>query len=118
MLSTTLAVAVIGTILVLWLRPAKAFVAYITVLFLYPTYLVVGIGTLDIPASRIVVTVLLLRCLANMQLRSRFKWCALDTWVSVYMAVDILVVCLTRPLMPILENRAGFLMDTWFAYMT
>ena len=117
MLSTTLAVAVIGTILVLWLRPARAFAAYIAVLFLYPTYLVVGIGTLDIPASRIVVTVLLLRCIANTQLRSRFKWRPLDTWVTIYMAVDIVIVCLTQPLMPILESRAGFLMDTWFAYM-
>jgi hypothetical protein len=117
MLSTTLTVAIIGTILVLWLRPARAFAAYIAVLFLYPTYLVVGIGTLDIPASRIVVTVLLLRCLANSQLRSRFKWRSLDTWVTVYMAVDIVVMCLTSPLMPTLENRAGFMMDTWFAYM-
>jgi len=117
MQSTTLAVAIVGALLVLALRPARAFAVYIAVMLFYPGYLVMSIGTIDISATRIVVAVLLLKCLANAQLRNNFKWCALDTWVTIYISAGIMIMGLTRPLRLVVENRGGALMDSWFAYL-
>jgi len=117
MQSVTLTIGIVGAILVLLLRPTRAFVVYIAVLLFYPTYLVVSVGTIDISASRIVIAVLLLKFLADDNLRSRFKWCRLDGWVAFYMAIGIVVMCITRPPLAALENRAGFLMDTWLVYL-
>lgn len=117
MQSMTLAVAIVGALLVLALRPARAFAVYIAVMLFYPVYLVMSMGTVDISAARIVVTVLLLKCLANSQLRNNFKWCALDTWVTIYIAAGIMIMGLIHPLSLVVENRGGYLTDTWFAYM-
>ena len=67
--------------------------------------------------GRIVVVVLLLRCLSNDRIRSKFKWSRLDTWVAYSMMVYVGVVLVTRPTFPAIENRGGFVMDTWLAYM-
>lgn len=115
--NVTLGIAGIASLLVLFLRPTRAFAVYIAVLLFYPTYLVVSVGTIDISASRIVIAVLLLRFLADNNLRSRFKWCRLDGWVAFYMAIGIVVMCITRPPFAALESRGGFLMDTWLVYL-
>jgi hypothetical protein len=118
MQGTTLAVALIGSILVLLLRPGYALAAYIAALVWYPDYLRITIGTLDISAGRIIVTVLLLRCLCNSKLRRNFVWSRLDTWVTLSMVVYVGVYCITQPSSVAIENRGGFLMDTWLAYIT
>jgi len=117
MQGTTLAIGVLGSILVLLLRPAYALAAYFSVLVWYPDYLRVSIGTIDISAGRIVVAVLLLRCLLNDRLRRKFAWSRLDTWVALSMVVYVVMYCITRPWQEALENRSGFLMDTWLAYL-
>jgi len=75
--SVTLFIAILASILVLLLPPARAFAIYVAVLLLYPVFLVGHIGLLDISAARIVVVVLLLRCLASSQLRQKSNWCRL-----------------------------------------
>jgi len=117
MQNTTLEIAILGLMLVLLVRPAYALAAYISVLFWYPSYLVVSIGTIDISASRIVVTVLLLRCLCDGRIRKKFTWSRLDTWVALSMFIYVVPYCITRPLSTAIENRGGFLIDTWFAYI-
>lgn len=117
MQGTTLAIGVLGSILVLLLRPAYALATYFAVLVWYPDYLRVSIGTIDISAGRIVITILLLRCLLNDRLRCKFVWSRLDTWVTLSMLVYVMMYCITRPLQESLENRSGFLMDTWFVYL-
>lgn len=117
MQGTTLAIGILGSILVLSLRPAYALAVYITTLVWYPDYMRISIGTIDISVGRIVITVLLLRCLCNSQLKRMFVWSRLDTWVTLSMLVYVGMYLLTRPLMEALENRSGFLMDTWFVYI-
>jgi hypothetical protein len=117
MQGVTLAIGIVGSILVLLLRPAYALAAYFSVLVWYPDYLRVSIGTIDISAGRIVVTVLLLRCLCNSRIYGKFVWSRLDTWVALSMLVYVVMYCITRPLQESLENRSGFLMDTWFVYL-
>jgi hypothetical protein len=117
MSGVTLLIGVTGAALILLLRPLWGFAVYMVVLFFYPTYVVVQLGTIDIPASRIVAAALLARCLLDQSLRRKFKWCSLDTWVMLYFGVTILVMCITQPPLEALENRAGSFMDTGFPYI-
>jgi hypothetical protein len=118
MQGTTLAIAVFCSILVLFLRPAYGLATYITILIWYPDYLRASIGTIDLSVGRIVIAVLLLRCLCDNRLRSRFVWSRLDTLVTLSMVVYVGIYCMTRPLLMAVENRGGFLLDTFFVYFT
>jgi len=117
MQGVTLTIAIVLSILVLTLRPRHALVVYIAGLLWYPSFLAISIGTIDIIVSRVVVTVLLIRCLSNDQIRSRFRKTKLDKWVAFNMLVSVGIVFLTRPTLLSVENRGGFLLDTWLAYM-
>jgi len=101
------------------LPPARAFSVYVIILLFYPVYLVVRLGPLDISLARIVVTVLLLRCLLNVRLRDKFNWCRLDSWVT-FGAIASLCIALIAwklPMAKSFENEAGRLTDTYFAYL-
>jgi uncharacterized membrane protein len=117
MQGATLLIAIVGSILVLVLPPAYALAAYIAALIWYPDYLRITIGTIDISAGRIVVAVLLLRCLCNGGIRRKFVWSPLDKWVALSMVVYVGMYFITRSsFSESIENRAGFLMDTFLAY--
>jgi len=119
MQSVTITFALVVSLLVITLRPKYALVAYITGLLWYPSYLAVSVGTIDIAVGRFVVVVLLLRCLCNDQIRTKFVWSRLDTLVALSMLVYVSTyfVTLNKPLSAIIENRGGFVMDTWCAYL-
>jgi len=119
MQGVTLTIALILSVLVIALRPKYAFVAYIVGLLWYPSYLAISIGTIDILLGRFVVAVLLLRCLFDDKIRTKFKWCRLDTLVTLSMVVYVGAYLITEieTLSVTLEGRGGFLMDTWCAYL-
>ncbi len=101
----------------LW--PKYAFVAYIIGLLWYPAYLAVSIGTIDILVGRFVVAVLLMRCFFDDSIRRKFTWNRLDTLVTLSMVVYVGAYLITQvnPIAQTLEGRAGFVMDTWCAYL-
>lgn len=115
----TLFVSLLGSVLVLVLRPAKAFAIYIIVLLFYPTFLTISLGTLDFKAGRIVAAALLLRCLANDNIRNSFKWSAIDSWMFFSVCVEMIVPFISYhiPFLRIFESRGGSLMDGFFAYL-
>ncbi len=117
MQGVTLTVAIFLSILVLVLRPRHALVVYIAGLIFYPSFLAVSIGTIDILLGRIIVVVLFIRCIYNDKLRSKFKWSKLDKWVIYSMVVYVGVTLITQPRWSAIENRGGFITDTWLAYM-
>lgn len=118
MQGVTLLIAIFGSALALMLPPAYALATYVATLLWYPDYLRVSIGTIDLSAGRIIVTMLLLRCLFSDKLRRTFVWFALDTWVSLALGIMAVVYCITNEsLSAAIENRGGFLTDTWFAYL-
>lgn len=113
----TLLFAVIFCTLALVLRPTLALGVYFASLVWYPNYMTVSIGTIDISLARFVVAVFFLRCLIDPRIRSHWpKWCRLDTLVLLSMATYTIPIFLTHPLEQAVENRAGFLMDTFLAY--
>jgi hypothetical protein len=118
MAAGTLFIAAVAAFLVTLLSPPKAFAAYVAVLLFYPTFLVISLGPLDISVGRIVVAVLLIRCIASPQSVRRFKWCRLDRWV-VFGTIISMVVPLTfrdSSFTRILESWGGSMMDSAFAY--
>jgi len=117
MQSVTLAIAICVSVLVVVLRPAHALALYLSAVMWYPDYLRVSIGTIDISAGRIIVTVFVFRCLLNTSIRTKFRWSRLDTLVATSMVVYVGVYLVTRPFSMAVENRGGFLLDTWFSYM-
>jgi hypothetical protein len=119
MQGVTLTIALVLSILVIMLRPKYALVAYIIGLLWYPAYLAVSIGTIDILVGRFVVAVLLMRCYFNDKIRRKFIWNRLDTLVTLSMVVYIGAYLITQvnPIAQTLEGRAGFVMDTWCAYL-
>jgi hypothetical protein len=119
MQDVTLAVAIVISVLVIALRPEYALAAYIVGLLWYPGYLAVTVGTIDILVGRFVVAVLLLRCLCDSRIRNKFVWSNLDTFVTLGMIAFVTPYFITaaEPVWAIVENRGGFLMDTWCAYL-
>ncbi len=119
MQGVTLTFALVLSVLVLTLRPKYALVAYIIGLLWYPAYLAVSIGTIDILVGRFVVAVLLMRCYFDDSIRRKFTWNRLDTLVTLSMVVYVGTYMITQvsPLAQTLEGRAGFVMDTWCAYL-
>ncbi|MHC4519182.1 MAG: hypothetical protein ACYTAS_11370 [Planctomycetota bacterium] len=118
MQAVTLTLAGIFGVLTVFMRPTRALAVYFVLLLAYPTFLVVQLGSLDISAARIVGAVLLMRCLFDSGIGVKFKWCKLDTWVMVMMGVTVIVplIAWKMPQMKVLENRGGFVMDTYLAY--
>jgi len=113
----TLSVALAAVVIVLASRPVYGLVAYLAVMLLYPDYLRVSLGTVDISACRIIVTVLLIRCVVDAGVMSRFHWKPLDTLVALSMIVYAVTLSFTTSFDVWIENRAGFVMDTFFAYL-
>ncbi len=119
MQSVTLTFALIACLLVITLRPQHALAAFMIALLWYPSYLAVSVGTIDIVVGRFVVAVLLVRCICDNQIRSKFVWRRLDTFVSLSMLVSVVVYFITaaQPVMLSIESRGGYVMDTWCAYL-
>ena len=113
----TLLFAAIFCLFTIVLQPIYALCVYFLSLLWYPNYMMVSIGTIDISLGRFVVGALFLRCMFDSRIRSRFVWMPLDTLVALSMAVYVVTICIVEPLSISVENRGGFLMDTWFAYM-
>jgi len=118
MAGLTLLVAIIASLLILVLPIGGALAAYVAALVWYPDFLRVSLGTIDFSVGRIVILVLFVRCLTDNRLLKAFHWSRLDTYVTLCMAIQVGIYCLTRPSMAALENRGGFVMDTWFIYIT
>jgi hypothetical protein len=109
-------IAILGSFLVFFLRPARALAVYIVVLLWYPSFLVVSLGAIDLPAARIVVMSLLVRCLMSNHIRGQFTWMKLDTWVTMAVGVFVGMYIIAVPDMQTVVNRGGFIIDTYFAY--
>lgn len=113
----TLGIAAIGVFVVAASRPVYGLVAYLAVLLLYPDYLRVSLGTVDISACRIIVAMLFIRCLADPQCTQHFRWKLIDRLVLLSMIVYGATLAITTDFEVWLENRFGFVMDTLLAYV-
>ena len=89
MQNTILTFGIIASILAIVSKPKYALVIYLSIVIWFPEYLRISVGTIDISCSRIVGTVLLIRCLCNDRLRTKFGWSRLDKAVILNMLVIV-----------------------------
>lgn len=115
MQAVTLTVAVLASLLVVALKPRQGLGVYIALLFFYPSYLAADIGTVNITAGRIVVTVLLVRVFAEPALMRTFRRRAVDYFVLGLFLWGTFTLLMTEGV-EVLENRAGAFMDMVFPY--
>lgn len=80
MTALTAAVAILGLIAVLSVRPGRAIGVLVAAMLIYPDYLRVPIGPAQMSVSRVVAIALLLRMLGRPE-RSLFDWCWADVLV-------------------------------------
>ncbi len=117
MQGTILIFGIVASILAIVLKPKYAFAVYLAIVIWFPEFLRISIGTIDISCSRIVATALMLRCLSDQKILSTFRWTKLDKAVALSMLVYVGMTLLLQPTWASIENRSGFIMDTWFAYL-
>jgi len=113
--AVTIAVAVVASLLVMATKPRHGLGIYFALLMLYPSYLSVSLGSVDITVSRIVVTVLLLRVLTDRELAVAFRFKVMDFLVLALFAWGAFALTVTVGA-GILENRAGAFMNTVMPY--
>lgn len=112
----TACVALAGIIVVLTTKPRWGLAAYLASLMWYPEYLRIHVGV-GFSAPRIIMLVLLARCLAEPGLVRRFRWIALDGLVAACMVIFSAAMFLSTPLGPWFAGQSGFVLDTFFVYL-
>jgi hypothetical protein len=112
----TACIALAGVGVVLTTAPRWGLAAYLASLMWYPEYLRINLGA-GFSAPRIIMLVLLARCLADSALIRRFRWTTLDSLVAACMVIFSAAMFLSTPLDRWLESQSGFVMDTFLVYL-
>jgi hypothetical protein len=117
MILLTLSVAIFASAAV-WVLPASGgLVAYLAATCLYPQYLAVSIGTVDLSVSRIVVLVLLIRLMTRPIDATLARWRWIDILVVISFFAAVLSLFTNEAPMRVIEREGGRLFDTVLAYL-
>jgi len=117
MQALTLSIALLGSGLIVFLRPVVGLCVYCATLFCYPQNLTVKIGTLDFSASRIVIVILLANTILRTRLVRLFKWNWLDTFVFLTFLGQSIALLSNVSLPRIMERQGGAFFDTVLPYL-
>lgn len=107
----SLAIAIIGVVLVLALPRRFALVPLALAMCLYPSIMLLPPTQLSLTPQRLMGGVLLLRCVVSPGIRGTFRWKLVDTAALVYYLLLVISQVLSTTLGPALNNRAGFFLD-------
>ena len=115
--SVTISLAVVGCILVVFVRPVYGLAVYSILSMWYP-YMVgtVKVGTLDFSVGRIVLIVLFLNVLLNTKLAAKFRVIWLDRLVVILFVAEAVAGLATTEMMKLLEYRSGDFFDMALPY--
>lgn len=115
----TLCVGLGVAALILLLPPRYGILVYLVALLCYPEYLRIIVFGCTVSTGRLVVTVLLVRCLLDEQLRRGFRWTKLDTLIIAADAVYMFVLsCGAADTFASIKYQSGVMIDTTFAYFS
>ena len=112
----TFTVAVIGALLVLRLRPVPALLAYFAVLCWYNASQTIVVGGVHLTAARVVIPLLVLRCVLTPSIRRRFRWLLPDVLVILLLVGELVAGATTSDLYALLQNRFGAFFDAGLPY--
>jgi hypothetical protein len=110
-------VSLLGVLGILMLGVRLGMMVFLVVALLYPDFMRLYLGTVEINPHRIMITLLLGMCLATPDIRQRFRWNRLDTAVTIATIVYAITLLFTTAMDEALKNRAGDMMDTLFVYL-
>lgn len=113
----TILVAIIGVAGIVALPPRRGLLVFLAVALLYPDFMRLYLGTVEINPHRIMLVVLLLKCLAAPTIRRHFHWNQLDTAVVLAAFAYAATLLFTTPFDKWLQNRCGDTIDTVFVYL-
>ncbi len=117
MIALTSLIAIMASILVIFVRPLYGLIVYMIVLVWYPYTLTLKLGTVDFSVSRIVILALYANILFQPNLIKRFKLILLDKLILIYFVCQILSgVTNITDIAAFLENRAGGFFDIALPY--
>ncbi|MHC4543148.1 MAG: hypothetical protein ACYTDW_00085 [Planctomycetota bacterium] len=116
MQATTLLIALLAVILVLYVRPTHGIVVYLAALAWYPIYLTIPVGTIDFTVCRIVIIAIYAKLLFGRELPYRFKFIWLDKLIIIYFVCQIIAGLQTMPVGRFLENRGGAIFNQVLPY--
>ena len=94
MIGVTAGVALVGIVLVLFLRPGRAVGVLVAAMLLYPDFLRIPMGLAQMSASRLIALALLARMLCRAE-RIEYKWILADTIVIVIYLWTLLAAFIT-----------------------
>ncbi len=117
MTALTLLVAIMGVLSVVSLKPVSGLTVYCATFFLYPQSLRISLGVADFSTARIVIPFLLLKAFFNPEIRRKFKWNRLDTFVVLALFCRCLALTRNVPFMTVLEREGGTFFDTIMPYL-
>lgn len=112
----TAIVMLLGVIGIITQPPRRGLVVYLVVILLYPDFLRITAGTIDINPHRILITLLLAMSLSRPSIRRQFHWNGLDTTVIAAAVVYATTLFFTTPFGDWFQSRGGDVMDTLFVY--
>ncbi len=107
MQTTTLSIALLAVILVLYMRPVYGIVVYMAALAWYPIYLTSPVGTIDFTVCRIIIIAIYAKLFLHKDLLNRFKLIWLDKLVIIYFLCQLIAGLQTMSPARFLENRSG-----------
>ena len=117
MTGLTLIIAVIGCLLVLFLKPIQGLIVYVILSMWYPYAIgTVSLGTIDFSAGRIVTIVLFAKIFFNTNLAANFKFVLLDKLVIILFVAEVVAGVTTTEFMDLVEYRAGDFFDMALPY--
>jgi len=113
----TILIAIIGCLLVAYVRPAIGLAVYIIASMWYPYGVgTVSIGTIDFSVGRILILVLLAKVIFGTDLGQQFKFIWLDTLIIVLFMSELAAGAVNVELSKLLENRFGDFFDMALPY--
>jgi hypothetical protein len=117
MQGVTLTISAIACAMVFSLSPIYGLVVYVAACSLYPSNLVVPVGTIDFTMLRIVIIAVYAKIFFLTDLPSRFRFMWVDKLVIIYyMAQVVAGLTTTQSVGAFLENRSGAVFDMVLPY--
>lgn len=113
----TILVAVVGVTAILASPPRRGLIVFLAITLLYPDFMRIYVGSLEVNPHRIMILVLLAMCLKDPAIRKPFRWNQLDTAVALATLVYAVTLFFTTPFEKWLQNRGGDTFDTFFVYL-
>jgi len=116
MIWPTIAVIALAGTAIMAMKPRQGLGLFLFVMMVYPRYMVVSLGTIDLPAHRVLALFLLVRAIMEPGLLASVRRNALDYLVVGLYGWGVLALLVTEGT-EVLENRGGAFMDMVLPYL-